>query len=211
LENGPDSDEFFLSFEVIGNETNSYTEVDPAAPPRAEPVAGPDIGLRTFEEINTTMSDLTGVPITNAAISGANGTYTVYKQQFPSVENVTTFLSSHQMAIAQLAMTYCDELVSNRGTITRAAYFPGVNFSAALPADRSAIIDPLLTRMVNVDSAVPANNLTSQPAESDLRAELNSLMDTMCASTACTTGARTIQVATGACAVALGSATMLIQ
>ena len=208
LENGPDSDEFFLSFEVIGNETNSYTEVDPAAPPRAEPVASPDIGLRTFEEINTTMSDLTGVPTTNAAISGTNGVYTVYKQQFPSVENITTFLSSHQMAIAQLAMTYCDELVSD--STLRAAYFPGVNFSAGLPANRSAIIDPLLTRMVNVNSD-PAKNLTSQPAESDMRTELNSLMDTMCASAACTTGARTTQVVTAACAVALGSATMLIQ
>jgi hypothetical protein len=211
LENGPDSDEFFLSFEVIGNQTNPYAENDPPAPPRAEPVAGTDIGLRTFEEINVTMSDLTGVPTTNTAISGTNGVYTVYRQQFPSVENISTFLSSHQMAISQLAMTYCDELVSNRGTITRAAYFPGVDFSAGLPADRSAIIDPLLTRMVNVDTAVPAKNLTSQPAESDLRAELDSLMDTMCASTACTTGARTTQVVTAACAVALGTATMLIQ
>ena len=210
LENGLDSDEFFLSFEIMGNASNPFVEIDPAAPPRSEPVAGPDIGLRTFEEINVTMSELTGVSITNAAIGGANGTYTVYRQQFPSVENITTFLPAHQMAIAQLAMTYCDELVNDRGTITRAAYFPGVNFAAALPADRSAIIDPLLTRMMNVDTG-GGPDLTSQPAESDMRAELNSLMDTMCASNACNSGARTTQLVTAACAVALGSATMLVQ
>jgi len=114
------------------------------------------------------------------------------------------------MAISQLAMTYCDELVNNRGNIDRATYFPGVDFGAALPADRSAIIDPLLERMMNVDTGT-GPDLTSQPAEADLRAELNSLMDTLCAASACTSGARTVQVTTAACAVALGSATMLIQ
>ncbi|HID50207.1 MAG TPA: LamG domain-containing protein, partial [Chromatiales bacterium] len=210
LENGLDSDEFFLSFEIMGNASNPFVEYDPVAPPRSEPVAGPDIGLRTFEEINVTMSELTGVPITNPAIGGANGTYTVYRQQFPSVENISTFLPAHQMAIAQLAMTYCDDLVNNRGTIDRAAYFPGVDFGAALPANRSAVIDPLLIRMMNVDTG-NGPDLTSQPAESELRAELDSLMTTMCNASACSNGARTVQVVTAACAVALGSATMLVQ
>ncbi len=211
VENGPDSDEFFLAFEVIGNGGTAYVENDPPAPLRAEPDPVPAIGLRTFEEINQTMSDLTGVPTTNAAIGGASGTYTTYKQQFPSVENIEAFLSSHQMAISQLAMTYCDELVNNRGTIDRATYFPGLDFAAALPADRSVVIDPLLERMMNVVPGDAARSVTSQPAEADLRLELNNLMDALCANSACTTGTRTEQVVTAACAVALGSATMLIQ
>ncbi len=211
VENGPDSDEFFLAFETMGNAGTAYVENDPPAPPRAEPAPVADIGLRTFEEINQTMSDLTGVPTTNPAISGANGTYTTYRQQLPSVESIEAFLSSQQMAISQLAMTYCDELLNNRGTETRESYFPSVDFTAALPADRSGIIDPLLTRMMNVIPGDTARSLTSQPAETDLRTELNNLLDTLCANSACTTGARTVQVTTAACAVALGSATMLIQ
>ncbi len=211
VENGPESDEFFLAFEVIGNAGTAYVDNDPPAPPRAEPAPMPALGLRTFEEINVTMSELTGVPVTNPAISGASGTYTTYKQQFPSLENIEAFLSSHQMAISQLAMTYCDELVNNRGNIDRTTYFPGVDFNAALPTDRSAIIDPLLERMMNVVPGDAARSVTSQPAENDLRTELDNLMTTMCNTSACTSGARTVQVVTAACAVALGSATMLIQ
>ena len=210
VENGPDADEFFLAFEVIGNAGTAYVEDDPPAPVRSEPEPAAAIGLRTFEEINLTMAELTGVPVTNPAISGAGGTYTVYRQQLPTVENIAAFLASHQMAISQLAMTYCDELVNDRGAIPRGTYFQGVDFNAALPADRSGIIDPLLERMLNVDTGT-GPDLTSQPAEAVLRTELNNLMDTLCASSACTTGGRTRQVVTAACAVALGSATMLIQ
>jgi len=74
VENGPDADEFFLAFEVIGNGGTPYVENDPPAPVRAEPEPMPAIGLRTFEEINQTMSVLTGVPTTNAAIGGAQKT-----------------------------------------------------------------------------------------------------------------------------------------
>ena len=217
--NGPTSDEFFLSFEVLGSDGFPFAETDPAAPIRLNPAQGPDIGLRTFEEINITMSQLTGVnPATTASISGPNGTYTVYKQQFPSVENIMTYLPSHQMAISQLAMTYCDELVRDQGTIPRTTYFSGFDFSATASsafnsnAKKNQIINPLLERMMNVYSGNPSNNLGSQPLEGDVRTELNNLIDTLTAcGAACDTQARTEQVVKGTCAAMLGTAAMLVQ
>jgi hypothetical protein len=127
------------------------------------------MGIRTFSEINATMSDMTGVPTTNTAVVDV---YRTYEQQLPTVENMDTFLGSHQMAVAQLALTYCSELVDNRGSISRDAYFSGFDFGQ--PANTAfdsatkvnAILDPLLTATMNIDAV--NGNLTSQPEEGTL-------------------------------------------
>jgi len=232
--NGPVSDEFFLSFEEIGSSGSSpFAENDPAAPPRIDPGEPQLIGLRTFEEISTTMSELTGVDSTIASIGGQNGTYTTYKQQFPSVENIQAFLPAHQMAIAQLAMTYCDELVQD--TALRSSYFPAFNFgtNAGTAFDqngRDALINPLLEKMMNVVDPDLAGKveLLTQPGVDDqnpiavpiddegVRTELDRLITTLTvcatgASPSCDTQARTESVATSTCAATLGAAVMLIQ
>ncbi len=231
--NGSDSDEFFLSFEVIGGLSNPYVENDPAAPPRIDPGNPQLIGLRTFEEISATMSDLTGVSSTIASIGGPTGTYTTYKQQFPTVENIQGFLPSHQMAIAQLAMTYCDELVQNSSL--RTSYFPGFNFAATAGNafdlnGRNALINPLMEKMMNVvdPDLLSKVELATQPAVDDqnpvvlpiddegVRTELDGLIDTLtlCATgptVTCDTQARTESVVTSTCAAMLGTAVMLVQ
>ena len=63
--------------------------------------SAPDYGVRTFDEINATFSNITGVPITTASVAG---TYATVKQQLPTVESASAFLASHQTGIAQLAM-----------------------------------------------------------------------------------------------------------
>ena len=169
LEKGPDSDEFFLTFEQLAANTNAHVDpvaVAPAAP--ADAAAVSDIGVRTFDEINAAMSAVTGVAVTNTAVKA---TYTSYKQQLPTIENIEGFLGSHQMAIAQLALTYCSELVDGNGTIARNTFFTGFDFTAVAntafdsDAKRDAIITPLLTRIMNVDTADNTNNLTTQPDE----------------------------------------------
>jgi hypothetical protein len=199
LEKGPDSDEFFLTFEKIGPLSRTYEETpatvaaDPDDP--VEPVSA-DIGVRTFEEINATIAAITGVDVTNTGdpadpdSEGVKGVYDNYYQQLPSTEAIGAFLPSHQMAIAQLALTSCSELVEGRGTIPASAFFPTFDFgltsqaafgppppSADLyypnpsPADpnpaqlanRSLIIDPLLERAMNVIAPLDIKNLTSQP------------------------------------------------
>jgi len=243
LEKGPASDEFFLTFEDFNGELKSFSDVvpsvadDPADP--ASPVDS-DIGMRTFEEINSTIARITGVPVTNTAVDTV---YDDYFQQLPTVEAIDAFLPSHQMAIAQIALTSCSELVEDNGSITRAAFFPGFNFGTSSQTafddqlERDAIIEPLLTRAMNVDQAAPANNLVSQPVEQDVADLLSSpltqdldpalsgdsydsLISEMLSctpiapATTCTpidSVARTAQIVKAVCAVATGGAVMLVQ
>jgi hypothetical protein len=186
LEKGPDSDEFFLTFENFNGVTNAFVDIDPTVPgDPADPGSAveSDIGMRTFEEINTTIADITGVPVTNSEIvdiyKGVNGVGG-YIQQLPSTEAIDAFLPSHQMAIAQLALTSCSELVEDNGNISRSAYFPGFNFTDPegtafnSPTKRDQIIQPLLTAAMNVDIDTyidvnnPGDNLTTQPDQDEI-------------------------------------------
>ncbi len=203
---GPDGDEFFLSFEVLGTHTNVHTPpalLTPPPPPDEPPQ--PDVGVRVFDEINATMSEVTGVSSQNTAVKN---TFQTVKQQLPTVENIQGFLSAHQVAVAQLAIEYCNALVDD--TTLRAAFFPGFNFSqpasAAFdtPAERDLVFDPLIAKVMNT-------NLATQPTVSEVKTELNSLVDKL---TACGGGCsadRTEIVVKSSCAAALGSAGMLVQ
>jgi len=132
LEKGPDSDEFFLTFEDFNGITKTFTDTVPtvAADPSdpASPVES-DIGMRTFEEIAATISSITGIPVNdtrtfNGNLVSVKSTYDNYIQQLPSVEAIGAFLPSHQMAIAQLALASCNTLVeANPG------YFTGFNMN----------------------------------------------------------------------------------
>ena len=61
--------------------------------------------------------------------------------------------------------------MDGNGTIARNTFFTGFDFTAAAntafdsDAKRDAIITPLLTRLMNVDTADATNNLTTQPDE----------------------------------------------
>ncbi len=205
LEKGPAADEFFLSFEQIGNHTHVVVEAPPPAP--APPVDGeeqPDVGLRTFDEINATMAAITGVPPTRAAIAT---TYERLRQQLPTVEPVGTFLASHQTGIAQLAIRYCAELVDDEDL--RKEFFPDVDFDEtasaffATTAGRNAVIDPLIEKAVGT-------GLIAQPSDTDIRTELNWLIDRLIADGAGDEDGRTEVVVKASCAAVLGSGTMLL-
>ncbi len=223
LEKGADSDQFFLTFERLGSHVNVYTE--PAIPVPAVPAdTGPSsrVGLRTFEEIDASMSALTGVPRTNSAVAA---TYANIKQQLPSSANITGFLSSHQVAVSQLAIDYCSELVDD--ATLRSSFFPGLNFSTNandIPdlTWQDEVVNPIIDRFLG-------QNIATQPQPADVRAELMLLLtDTAdnkpyggsgtdgipdglarcggpCASD------RTYIATKAACASALGSAALLLQ
>jgi hypothetical protein len=198
LEKTAASDEFFLTFESIGGAGNAFVDSQfsvPLDPPDPAAPDSSDIGVRTFDEINATISAITGVDINNTGdpidpnSKGVKGVYDNYIQQLPSVEAIDAFLPSHQMAIAQLALTSCSELVEGRGTISAGTFFPGFNFTQTaqtafgspppaafyLPpqpttpatptqlTNRSLIVDPLLAKAMNVIAPLDSNNLTSQP------------------------------------------------
>lgn len=207
IQKGASSDEFFLSFEQIGTFTNVIVNAEP--PAAASPVdleEAADIGLKTFDEINASMSVMTGVPTTDTKVKN---TFDKVKQQLPTIENIGGFLSAHQMAMTQLAIQYCDALVED--STLRASFFPGFDFNASAntvfdASGRNLIIDPLLEKLVG-------SSLNSQPADTDVRTELENLMDTLtsCANTSSCDSDRTYSVVKASCAAVLGSATTLVQ
>lgn len=161
--------------------------------------------MRVFSEINATMSAVTGVPITNGNV---RQTYRTVEQQLPSTEDIEGFLSAHQVGVSQLAIEYCNELVSSNGL--RALYFPGFDFNASAAsafagaANRDLIFDPLLVNMMNT-------GLATQPDFATVKQELDGLVDGL---TACGAGCapdRTQTVVKAVCAAVLGSAVTLLQ
>ncbi len=202
LEKGPNADLFFLTFEQIGSQSRVYTDntaLSSATPVDADPVS--DVGYRTFEEIDATLSKITGVPRTNSSV---RATYELVKQQLPTVEDIDGFLSAHQIGVAQLGSSYCSTLV-NDATL-RAAFFPGLNLGAATlgnSTERNLVIDPLIARSVST-------GLTTQPSDAAVRGELNALMDTLCPGGTCSVS-RTPVVVKAACTAALASAVTTLQ
>ena len=206
MEKGLEADEFFLTFELLGDDSHVFTEpvpIAPALPADSAPV--PDIGLRTFDEISASMSAITGVSMVESSVKA---TFDTIKQQLPSVESIEGFLSSHQVAVAQLAIEYCNALVEESSL--RTAFFPTFDFTATVqqafdtPAERDLLIDPLLNRSMGT-------GLASQPDPADVKLELNSLIDTLTACGGSCAADRTLTVAKATCAATLGSAVVLLQ
>ncbi len=205
IEKSAETDEFFLTFERLGNETNVRVAgaIEPLpAPGGGEPVS--DIGIRIFDELNASMSAATGVPTSQADVLA---TFSAVRQALPSSNNIEGFLSSQQMGITQLAIEYCNTLMED--SALRAQRFPGFDFSASpgaafASAGRDALLGPLLTNTIQNGS-----NLGSQPDVTLVRAELDNLIDRLAASG--NDGTRTRTIAKAACASVLGSAAILVQ
>lgn len=241
---GADGDEFFLTFEqLVAVSTHDYTEplptgqlVDPlAAGLQAKPTVS-DIGMRTFDEINATMATLTGVdPLT------VKSEYDVVKQQLPTVENFTSFLSAHQMGIAQMAIIYCDALVED--PVKRTAFFGSFGFGSDVDSafgsgdstQKNQILNALYNKMIGIPGSGAA--LTTAPTLASVKSELigpatvnsNNMFDRLynaCASNlkssglprtnVCSVGGvqdatRTKAMVKAMCAATLGSAALLVQ
>lgn len=206
LEKGPDQDEFFLTFEVLGNNTNVVTEPAPLTPPPpADSAPVSDIGVKTFDEINATMATITGVSPNQPAVKA---TYALVRQQLPAVVDLSAVLASHQVGIAQLAIEYCNALVED--TNLRDDIWPGFPFGASAasafdtPPERDSIFVPLLTRAMGT-------SLNSQPDEAAVRTELDNLVVDLTSCGGACAADRTKTVVKAACATTIGSAVTLVQ
>jgi cytochrome c553 len=224
LEQGPNSDEFYLCFDTLGTRSDVCSTYAEGVPPTFVNVPRPsDIGFRTFDKINATMAAVTGVSPNTAAVKS---TYTNIRQSLPAIDSIEAFLSSHQTAIAQLAIQYCDALVESPQATS---YFPGLSLNGApntvfgVPstpsvgsAGKDALIDPLINNMIG-------SNLTSQPSATELkdsyapvgdgpeRPGLYALIDKLntCSGGPCP-ASRTKLIAKATCGAVLGSGATLI-
>jgi hypothetical protein len=207
VEKGAGVDEFFLTFEVLADQTNVVIEADPPAPaPSADLQAQAQIGMRNFAEIHASMSAVTTVPKNNSAVKTA---FEKLKQQLPSVTNMDGFLASNQMAVTQMAIKYCDQLVETQNL--RENYFTGFDFSqnassAFTTQDRHLILTPLTTNMLGT-------GLSDQPNSTDVIDELDNLITrlTDCSGDKVCDANYTKTVVKAVCAGALGSAAITMQ
>lgn len=224
LEKGVVDDLFFLSFERIGALTHAVP--DPVVPPPATPADLPaesDVGLRTFDEINATLSQITGVPQTNTRI---RATYDLVKQALPAIEKFGTFGPSQQTALAQLAMQYCNVMVDDNSL--RAAFFGGLDGSgtgtavfgsAGSPntANRDLLINALVNKAVGSGMAFQVtatqirDELQNGTTDPDTAYVTPGLINRLVSGPtgASSSGGRTVMKA--ACGAVLGSGATLIQ
>src|SRR5688572_16110615 len=94
LEKGPEEDEFFLTFDQIGS--NLYSRPPPPVPPAPPPqnlTPASLIGVRTFDEISATISEITRVSQNDASVAA---TFSTIRQSLPASENIEAVLGSHQ-------------------------------------------------------------------------------------------------------------------
>ena len=236
LEKGPQDDEFFLTFDNLNGATYSRPEdpmlvvADYIAP--YEPALGidertSDIGVKTFDEIDATYAAITGVDRTayqiqvqGQTVFPVDETYQELRQSLPAIESIEAFLSSHQVAIAQLAIQYCDAAVEDN------TIWPGLDFNADKGTffsigNRDAFVEPLIQRAVGHSST--STPILSQPSYADVHGEVASfpvvgnrpenlidrLLNTIPIPPAVESDTRAISK--GVCAAVLGSAATLVQ
>ena len=101
LEEGPDLDQFFLVFDVLGDHTEVFVEATPPDPVFAGTgEENANLAVRNFAEIHHSFAQITGVAPNQSNVAA---TYDTVIQQLPSNEAMAGFLSSHQMGVAQLS------------------------------------------------------------------------------------------------------------
>jgi hypothetical protein len=206
--NGAASDTFTIVFEHLGGFQNVIDEPDP--PPvvvQLDPSLRPNHGVRDYARIRESMAQVTGV---NPLLPSIDATFNELEQQLPSDYDVRSFVSSHQVGIAKLAVEFCDALVES--TSLRQGLFgsfpfgtePVSVFGAPATPDatrRNQIADALYDRMLGT-------GLAGQPARTDTRQDLSSLVDSLlaeCAGTPCN-AERTETIVKAECSAVLASA-----
>jgi Concanavalin A-like lectin/glucanases superfamily len=216
-ERGAAVDEFFLTFEQLGSNMDVRVEATPTPPPAPANVVRPsDIGVRTFDAINETFSKITGVDKNTAKIKA---TYSTVKQQLPGDTTLQSFLASNQMGVAQLAISYCNEMVDDTGGLgLRTKFFPNANTSSTLqnPTEISAVVDPIVSKVAQALNNQPSAAMTTQLTALISNTDPNSALGLCAGSNVCggssTSGmTRTATVMKAACAAGLGSAVALVQ
>jgi cytochrome c553 len=205
---GAGQDLFFLSFDQLGSHVHAY--VDPpvtVTPPALPTAAQPDFGIATFERVNHTLSNVTGVSITDPVVSPL---YNASEQSMPAGPLIAAFAPAQQTAISQLAHAYCSEMMASQSL--RDTFFSSNGLDASLnntsasffgasgSAQRAIVINALVAKGVG-------SNVTPQAA-SAVQSEVDALLTRIPA----INGAATVsQATTAACTAVLGSAAVMLQ
>ncbi len=169
LEKGPDYDEFFLTFDKLASHT--FDRPAPVTPP--PPTA---VDLRRYRRSACTRSTRSAPrwprsPASSQLDSSVNATFGTVRQSLPADCDLTAVLASHQVAIAQLAIEYCDALVENQHDAA-GHDVPGLplqRVGASLGIrQRDPLFVPLLTRAGGDPAASQPDEAASAPNSTTL-------------------------------------------
>ncbi|WP_111979233.1 LamG domain-containing protein [Algibacillus agarilyticus] len=206
MEKGVTDDEFFLTFDQLGDKQFTRVEgIFTQTLPSPSSSRSPQIGIRNFAEINATMSKLTGVAANTPKVFD---TFQLVQRQLPSIENVETFISAQQMAVTQLGIAYCDAVIEN--TTLRSNWFPLTNFNAlphvafATNTERLDFITPLVEQLTPL-------SVSTQPDKQIVTDELNQLIQRLSICDGSCPIDRSKTIAKSSCAALLASAVTLLQ
>ena len=195
VELGPEQDQFHLEFELLGNRQGTVEMTPPSSPPLpAADEAEPELGLRTFSQLNDTMSGLTGIDPNQGDVLA---TYSEVRDSLPATPTLLAFAPAQQIAIQRLATSYCGAVVADDGLCS------GLFGSCAIDGNaKDQVAVSLYERMIGADIAV-------QPTPADVTAEVVRMIDDLgCANGCDGEQGRTVLQAT--CAAVLSSASVTV-
>jgi hypothetical protein len=162
------------------------------------------VGVKSFRQINATMSALTTIPTTNAVVAPV---YAQLATQLPDGNDIRAFLASHQVAIGKLAVEYCDVMVDTPAAAS--VVLPGIALNAAPAtalnaAGREAINKALVTRFWGT-------GLADVPDMGETLATLSMLTDELLVGKNMNSAALTPSVVKGLCTAVLSSGPVTFQ
>lgn len=185
-------------------EKEKEPEIEPDQEPKKEEVVPlqkiqASVGLKNYDQINSSMSVITGIEATTPAVRTVFATLTT---SMPTDNDIKGFLGSQQVSVFKLAVEYCDALVKD--ATKRAVFFPGFNFAGTPAAVLNAsgkqeIADTLVTKIWGKD-------LDFLPPHTESVATVMGLIDNILVGKNTATVAVTGAVVTGACTAVLASA-----
>jgi len=192
---GADNDMFHLEFEVLGDQAGLAEQIAPAAPP--PPIADvtePDVGVRTFSQVNDTMANLTGVDPGDATVRDR---YNELRDSLPATSDLLAFAAAQQVAIQRLATTYCGEIVNNAGSCA--------NFFGSCTIDangKDQVADALFDSLIG-------DNIANQPDRAGVSTEIVRMLDDLGCVNGCS-GAIAETALQASCAAVLSSGAVTI-
>lgn len=157
-----------------------------------------DVGVKNYEQILSTMSELTGVSATDSQIVR---TYNDVKDQLPTENSIKSFQSSNQVAILKLAAEFCNKLVDS--STLRSNIWPSFNFnrspSSELDAEgRSYLIEKVIDHFWMLSEEEFAIKISAQN-------ELNSLINDLLVGENQNSSSVTREIGKGVCISTLAS------
>jgi len=192
---GPDNDQFHLEFEVLGNQFGLAELVPSSSPPAPVPdEVEPELGLRTFSQVNDTMASLTGVDANQNTVLAS---FTELRGSLPSSSELMTFAAAQQIAIQRLATDYCGVIVNDSANCD--------SFFGACSIDGNAkdqVATTLYDRFIG-------DNLADQPERADVTTEIVRVIDDLGCANGCN-GATAQTALQATCAAVLSSAAVTV-